>query len=361
MGLIQEYIEIELSSSNINHYSKLGYYIPKIKRKNGKYVTPRGTKIKVLTTDLMKGSSEIVNLKCDCCGNIFKRNYYSYIYCNHNGLYYCNKCSSTILESGENNPRWNPNISFEERSNGRYSEKYINFIHSVFRRDNYTCQCCGKKKSSSVKIEAHHLDGFNWCIEKRTDINNGITLCKDCHRDFHNKYGIGNNTKEQYEEWIGHVIKLVDKGIEITSNRKVYCLETNIIYDSTMQLSLLINTDRTTVATACSSYKNWKNKNGGKIFKSLKGMHYFWYDEYINLSTKDIKDFLEACKNKHHKKVICLTSNKVFNTIKEGADFYNIKYPVDITNCCKGKSSYAGISPDGIKMKWMYYEDYINK
>ena len=70
---------------------------------------------------------------------------------------------------------------------------------NVFKRDNYTCRCCGKDTHNNV---SHHLDGYNWCIEKRLDVDNGVTLCESCHKEFHSIYGYGNNTKEQFEEWI---------------------------------------------------------------------------------------------------------------------------------------------------------------
>lgn len=50
--------------------------------------------------------------------------------------------------------------------------------------------------------DAHHLDGYNWCIDKRTSVDNGITLCKKCHNEFHNIYGRGNNTENQFKEFI---------------------------------------------------------------------------------------------------------------------------------------------------------------
>ena len=51
-------------------------------------------------------------------------------------------------------------------------------------------------------MSVHHLDGYNWCKEKRTDINNGIVLSKEIHDEFHSLYGRGNNTLDQFIEYI---------------------------------------------------------------------------------------------------------------------------------------------------------------
>lgn len=354
MGLIEEYIEVTLSSSNINHYESFGYDIPRVKNKFGKFVVPRGTKIRVKTTELMSGSSEKVHIKCDHCGKIIKIYYYTYSNYNHNGLYYCNDCSSTVLESGENNPRWNHTITKEERENKRACREYSDFIKSVLIRDDYTCQCCGKKNNG--KQDVHHLDGYNWCVEKRFDQKNGITLCRNCHSNFHALYGKGNNTKEQFEEWIGKTIKTTNN-IELYPNRKIYCLETGIIYNDSSFVCSEIGVNRSNVATHCNAYKNLKQGKPIKL-KSLKGLHFLWYDEFLHMSTDDISNYLISCKNNHNRKVICITTNKTFNTIKEGANYYNLKSTIGITNCCRGESSYSGKLEDGTKLIWMYYEDY---
>lgn len=114
------------------------------------------------------------------------------------------KCPKCVTFKGENNPRWNPNITEEERENGRFIKGYNDFVKGVYKRDNYTCQCCGVY-GDGKNLNAHHLDGYNWCKDKRIDINNGITLCTNCHKTFHREYGKGHNTKEQYEEWIRQI------------------------------------------------------------------------------------------------------------------------------------------------------------
>jgi group I intron endonuclease len=67
-------------------------------------------------------------------------------------------------------------------------------------------------------------------------------------------------------------------------------------------------------------------------------------------------------RGKNHpqsKKVICITTNKIFETIKEGAEYYNCNKNC-VSACCRGKISYAGKHPiTGEKLVWMKYEDYL--
>ena len=53
------------------------------------------------------------------------------------------------------------------------------------------------------------------------------------------------------------------------------------------------------------------------------------------------------------KKVICVTTGKVFDSIKEAASYYNIKSKADISRVCKGKRNYCG-ELNGEKLVWEY-------
>lgn len=111
----------------------------------------------------------------------------------------CPECKKERFR-GSNNHNYNPNLTEEERRLKRtyLGENYTNWKVQVFERDNRTCDCCGYK---GKEINAHHLDGYNWCKEKRVDVENGVTLCVECHNKFHKIYGKGYNTKEQYFEF----------------------------------------------------------------------------------------------------------------------------------------------------------------
>lgn len=107
--------------------------------------------------------------------------------------------------SGSNNPKWKGDEATTIRD-GRELPKYRDWRKSVFNRDLYTCQCCGARNGNGkyIALEAHHI--FNWKDNEdlRYDETNGITLCKECHMDFHSKYGKRNNTDVQFNEFVNN-------------------------------------------------------------------------------------------------------------------------------------------------------------
>ena len=60
-----------------------------------------------------------------------------------------------------------------------------------------------------------------------------------------------------------------------------------------------------------------------------------------------------------YKKVICLTTDIIFNSVKEASNKYKVGSP-SISACCRNKVKSAGKSLDGIPLIWMYYDDYLN-
>ena len=113
----------------------------------------------------------------------------------------CKKCAIK-RNSGKNHWKYNPNLTNKEReiNKSRHSDyNYKKWVKNTFKKDRYTCQKCLKE---GVYLNAHHIESWGSHEKLRLDKNNGITFCVDCHHDFHKKYGYGNNTKEQLDEFL---------------------------------------------------------------------------------------------------------------------------------------------------------------
>ena len=92
--------------------------------------------------------------------------------------------------------------------------EYKEWRDNVYKRDGYMCQSCGKTSDSD--LQAHHIKSFSKILmemlqefnqfspieDKDTlvriainykpfwDVNNGVTVCKNCHSLKENHYGI---------------------------------------------------------------------------------------------------------------------------------------------------------------------------
>lgn len=110
----------------------------------------------------------------------------------------CKLCSNLDMR-GAKNPRYRHDLSIEERlSSKRNSLTHITWSRDVYSRDSYSCLSCGSNK----QLRAHHLNSWNKFPLERFNVSNGITLCHDCHKNFHATYGVGNNTVAQFLEWL---------------------------------------------------------------------------------------------------------------------------------------------------------------
>lgn len=79
-----------------------------------------------------------------------------------------------------------------EHKRQRRTMEYRLWREAVFKRDNFTCQDCGKRGGD---LNADHIKSFAQFPELRTSIENGRTLCVLCHRKTPT-FGNGSKVKE---------------------------------------------------------------------------------------------------------------------------------------------------------------------
>lgn len=91
----------------------------------------------------------------------------------------------------------------------RETIEYNKWRKSILKRDKYTCQCCGAKNGNgkTINFRVHHKENFADNPDLRLKIDNGITLCSNCHDpsitgSFHNLYGTHYNNSKQLQKYI---------------------------------------------------------------------------------------------------------------------------------------------------------------
>ena len=91
----------------------------------------------------------------------------------------------------------------------RTNFKYRQWRSDIFTRDDFTCQECGQR---GAKLNAHHIKNLSLILqfyeittleevlecEELWNINNGITLCKICHKKLHKQELIKHGNSLQY-------------------------------------------------------------------------------------------------------------------------------------------------------------------
>lgn len=99
----------------------------------------------------------------------------------HKGMKFTEEHRRNIGLAAKGRIPWN-----KGRRNGKYNEKtlimqseeYKNWRRKVFERDHFQCQWCGKKQ----RLEADHILPFAYFPKYRFYLDNGRTLCVECHR-----------------------------------------------------------------------------------------------------------------------------------------------------------------------------------
>lgn len=161
--------------------------------------------------------------------------------------------------SGKNNGAWKGGITII-KNKIRGLPEYNEWRIKVYNRDNYTCQECGDRgqKGNKVILNCDHINPLSQIVEYNNitsvdealsckelwDIDNGRTLCYDCHLKT-DTYGFN----------LGHFTKSVE---QLDDNNNV--IET---FSSIKECSDILNIHRTSINRVCSGV--YKTAGGFKF------------------------------------------------------------------------------------------------
>lgn len=160
-----------------------------VKAGNGKYCSRSCT---AKSSHRKHRSAPRVECKCIICGTKFIE-YKSRMHEKNRGTCCSIECRVEHTKrciSGKNNYRWKGGIT-KLNQLLRSQMRTRNWSRKVKERDDFTCQECGirakKGLGHKVVLNSHHIKSWANHPELRWDINNGITLCENCHGTNRNK------------------------------------------------------------------------------------------------------------------------------------------------------------------------------
>lgn len=96
----------------------------------------------------------------------------------------------------------------------RETAKYWDWKDQVLALYNNQCSITGKSKSDDVNLEVHHLYSVQGYSDLTYQVENGIILIKELHKEFHMQYGYGLNTISQFQDFL---LSLLDESMSISS------------------------------------------------------------------------------------------------------------------------------------------------
>lgn len=82
----------------------------------------------------------------------------------------------------------------KKRKNNSRKGPVKEWRNAVLLRADHTCLVCGDMN----QLEAHHIEGWRNNPSVRFDVDNGVCLCRKCHKRFHKMFGKHNNTEKHW-------------------------------------------------------------------------------------------------------------------------------------------------------------------
>lgn len=136
------------------------------------------------------------------------------------------------------------------------------------------------------------------------------------------------------------------------TSRKVICITTNKLFETASKGAEYYEQGVSKIVACCRN----KQKYAGKLEDGTP-LVWMYLEDYNNATELEIQEKINTSLIKNVKNtvsVICITTGMIFDSIREGANYYNCSEKT-IIGCCKGRCKSAG-KLNGEKLVWEYYK-----
>ena len=104
--------------------------------------------------------------------------------------------------------------------------------------------------------------------------------------------------------------------------KKVVCLNNRMIFNSVVEANVYagLNIYSGNISETCQGKRNnaGKDKNGNPLL-------WVYYEDYLQMTDDDIIDMLNKIQIKKNKKIVCITTNEIFDTVELAMNFAKLK------------------------------------
>lgn len=154
-----------------------------------------------------------------------------------------------------------------------------------------------------------------------------------------------------YIEGMSYFYKHYEK-TKVESGKQVYCITTEETFSNIVEAGKKYNIKPSSISECC----NYKLKSAGKHPITKERMVWIFNDQYLNnknLAIEKIKISIPDKYTPKTKKVKCINSNIIFNSIKSASEWCGMNVSSNITEVCNGNRKHAGRHPtSNEKLLW---------
>jgi len=217
-------------------------------------------------------------------------------------------------------------------------EGIVGFHHSEETKEKLRQKSLNMSPEQRISISEAHKG-----IKESEETKQKQSLAHKGKHEKENNNMYGKHHTEEVKQDISNKLKGKYIGSNNWFSKKVICITTGQIFDSLTEASKYYNIAQSNIMFCCKG----KTNSCGKLNDGTR-LQWKYYNEgetylpklYINTKLKPVK---------------CVTTNKIFESIKEAQEYYQISYSVIIA-CCKGRQKYGGKLSDGQKLIWAYVD-----